>query len=277
MHSQSWSSAGQLQLRSTNSMPGQGSSAIRRLPSRSRWSQSFDLGGRDPEPDSIMQPSITPSPRARAACAMRTASRMPPLFASLMLIPWPAGAVGHRQSVHVLVDVDREGDSRFRPLASGRPRERLLDVLDSEPGQRRAPLERLVELPVLVHVDLQRQVGDAAYSLARGGRRGRPPAELELEPPEAPIGPVSARRAMSSGSPSQIVHEVAAPRSRPRSCQAGWPEELAREVVERGVRLAAWFPGSSAIRRRSPRARTDRRRALAASSRNVSAPATLSS
>ena len=40
-----------------------------------------------PSPDSTMQPSITPSPSARAACAMRTASRIPPDFASLMLIP----------------------------------------------------------------------------------------------------------------------------------------------------------------------------------------------
>ena len=40
-----------------------------------------------PRPDSTMQPSITPSPSARAACAIRTASRIPPDFASLMLIP----------------------------------------------------------------------------------------------------------------------------------------------------------------------------------------------
>jgi len=50
--------------------------------------QARDLrGGGDPESDSTMQPSITPRPSARAACVMRTASRMPPDFASLMLIP----------------------------------------------------------------------------------------------------------------------------------------------------------------------------------------------
>ena len=42
---------------------------------------------RDPEPDSTMQPSITPRPSARAACTIRTDSRIPPAFASLMLIP----------------------------------------------------------------------------------------------------------------------------------------------------------------------------------------------
>ena len=36
---------------------------------------------------SIMQPSMTTRPSARAACTMRTASRMPPVFASLRLTP----------------------------------------------------------------------------------------------------------------------------------------------------------------------------------------------
>ena len=40
-----------------------------------------------PRPDSTMQPSMQPSPSARAACTMRTASRMPPDFASFTLIP----------------------------------------------------------------------------------------------------------------------------------------------------------------------------------------------
>ena len=50
-----------------------------------------------PSPDSIMQPSITPSPSARAACAIRTASRMPPDFASLMLIPCAISAHARRR------------------------------------------------------------------------------------------------------------------------------------------------------------------------------------
>ena len=40
-----------------------------------------------PRPDSTMQPSITLRSSARAACAMRTASRIPPDFASLIVTP----------------------------------------------------------------------------------------------------------------------------------------------------------------------------------------------
>jgi hypothetical protein len=80
-----------------------------------------------------MQPSITPSPSARAACAMRTPSRIPPDFASLMLIPCAIGRTRRRRErVAVLVDVDRDGDAAFssrRPVAG---RERLLAVLDAE-------------------------------------------------------------------------------------------------------------------------------------------------
>ncbi len=34
-----------------------------------------------------MQPSMQPSPNERAACTMRTASRIPPDFASFTLMP----------------------------------------------------------------------------------------------------------------------------------------------------------------------------------------------
>ena len=69
--------------------PGAGSCASSRLPSRSTWSQSgaTTQPAAIPRPDSIMHPSITPSPSARAACAIRIASRIPPDFASLMLMP----------------------------------------------------------------------------------------------------------------------------------------------------------------------------------------------
>ena len=43
--------------------------------------------GAMPSSDSIMQPSMTPRPSARAAWTIRTASRMPPHLASLMLMP----------------------------------------------------------------------------------------------------------------------------------------------------------------------------------------------
>ena len=69
--------------------PATGRAASSRLPSRSTWSMSDAMcaPAAMPSPDSTMQPSITPSPSARAACTIRTASRMPPDFASLMLIP----------------------------------------------------------------------------------------------------------------------------------------------------------------------------------------------
>src|SRR5215211_6860876 len=74
---------------SSNGTPGQGSSARRRLPSRSTWSQRLAIcaPAEIARPDSTIQPSMTPRPSARAATAIRTASRMPPLFASLMLTP----------------------------------------------------------------------------------------------------------------------------------------------------------------------------------------------
>ena len=54
---------------------------------RSRRARRTARPGAMPSSDSIMQPSMTPSPSARAACTMRTASRMPPDLASLMMIP----------------------------------------------------------------------------------------------------------------------------------------------------------------------------------------------
>ena len=75
-----------------------------------------------PRPDSIMQPSITPRPSARAACAIRIASRIPPDFASLMLIPCAisraARDVGERVAVLVDVDRDRRRRSELRPPSS---------------------------------------------------------------------------------------------------------------------------------------------------------------
>ena len=62
-------------------------------------------------------------------------------------------------------------------------------------------------------------------------------AELQLQAAEAPVARVlSARRAMSSGSPSQIVHDVGGPpRRRPSSLWHGQTEQLSLEVVQRSV------------------------------------------
>ena len=97
--------------------------ARRMFPSRSTWSQRLAIAAPAamPSPDSTMQPSMTPSPSARAACAIRTASRIPPDLASLMLTPWARSAhVGDvRERVAVLVDVDR--DRRAGASALRRP------------------------------------------------------------------------------------------------------------------------------------------------------------
>src|SRR5205814_8994473 len=74
---------------STNGTPGHGSCASKRFPSRSTWSKrdATWAAAELPRPDSTMQPSMHPSPSARDAWTIRTASRIPPDFASLTLIP----------------------------------------------------------------------------------------------------------------------------------------------------------------------------------------------
>ena len=119
--------------------------------------------------------------------------------------------VGER--VAVLVDVDRDGERRFSSGPSGvAGRQRLLAVLERH---LREELERLVERPVLVDVDLERE------RRSRRGRRGRARGRARRAPPSFSLSrrkpraaAASARRAMSSGSPSQTVHEVGGPSRR---------------------------------------------------------------
>ena len=114
----------------------------------------------------------------RAACAIRTASRIPPDFASLMLTPCArsahAGDVGGR--VAVLVDEDRDAASvAFSSGPSGSPAgsgcSQYSTPSSSSCGQR---LERLVERPALVHVDHAAAASrDARAPRARARRRAR--------------------------------------------------------------------------------------------------------
>ena len=71
--------------RRASSSPSNGCSASSRWPSRSTQSASEPIcaAGATASCDSTMQPIITPSPSARAAWIIRTASRTPPDFASL--------------------------------------------------------------------------------------------------------------------------------------------------------------------------------------------------
>ena len=82
------------------------------------------------------------------------------------------GDVGER--VAVLVDVDRERRALLQLQAAFvAGRQRLLAVRDAELRQRRKRLERLIEAPRLVDVDLQRKVaGDCANR----------PDSLDVEP-----------------------------------------------------------------------------------------------
>src|SRR5689334_8430330 len=69
--------------------PSYGSSASSAAPSKSAWSRRGEkcAAAVMPRLDSIMQPVITIMPNERAVAIMRSASRRPPHFDSLMLIP----------------------------------------------------------------------------------------------------------------------------------------------------------------------------------------------
>ena len=96
------------------------------------------------------------------------------------------GADGHvGERVAVLVDVDRNRRAFLHNRAALVAfRQRLLAVLDPQPGQLRQRLECLVDGPVLVHVDLQRQLGDGAYCADALEVEAVPAAELQLQPAE---------------------------------------------------------------------------------------------
>ena len=254
---------------STSSTPGHGSSRSRRLPSRSTWSNRLATWApaETARPDSFMQPSI--SAQAERAAGVRDPHRLadPAGLGELDRQPVRAlGAGGHvRERVAVLVDVDRQRRAplQLRPVRVA-GRQRLLAVLDAERGQLRQRLERLVERPRLVHVDLQRHVGHRANGAHALDVEPVAPAELQLQPLEPP--------AHLLGAPPHVVGiaEPDRPRGRrPRPLEPEHPpdrqaRELAAEVVQRCVeprlgRLLARPLGQRA--RRSPRARTGRRRA----------------
>ena len=223
---------------STSSTPGHGSSASSRLPSRSTWSQRLAIG----QPAAMPRPGLDHAAehhaeaerarRVRHADGLADAARLRELDRDPVRALAARGDVGQR--VAVLVDEDRDGRAALQlgPLG-GAGAQRLLAVLDAELGQLRQRVERLVERPPLVDVDLHRHLGDAANGADALHVEAVAAAELQLQPPER--GPVrSALRAMSSGS-SGIVQEVGGPvRRRPSSRHTGTPRAC-REVVQRRV------------------------------------------
>ena len=136
----------------------------------------------------------------------------------------------------VLVDVDR--DRRFllqRPAALVACTERLLDVFDPERRELRYRIQRLLERPRLVDVDLQRQIGDGAHRSDALHVEAVPRAELQLEPAK------SGRRSFGASGHVVRVAEPHRPRRRrphPRQAEQAprrHAEELALEIVQRRV------------------------------------------
>src|SRR6478609_6294902 len=91
------------------------------------------------------------------------------------------------ERVAVLVDIDRNGRAFLQLWPASVPGGQwLLAVLHAELGERPDGLERFLETPSLVDVDLQRQVaGDAAHRANALDVEPVAPAELELESLEA--------------------------------------------------------------------------------------------
>ncbi len=227
-----------------NSTPVHGSSASRRFPSRSTWSQRLAIWAaaeiprpgldhaaeHDVEverPRGVGHPHCFPDParfrelQVHAVCPLRA-----------------GGDIGEGETV--LVDVDRDGRAALQlgPVRVARGK-RLLAVLDRHLRQQ---LERLVERPVLVHVDLERQRCVASRTACtRVEVEPVAPAELQLEPLERlllrrlraarhvvgiaePDGP--RRRRPLAPEPEQLVHRDA--------CEL--PLQVVERRVERGPR-----------------------------------------
>ncbi len=204
------------------------------------------------------------SPRARAACAIRTASRMPPDLASLIVTPCArsAQAATSPSVMAVLVDVDRDGRAALQ-LGTVRVarRQRLLAVFERH--LRAGSSSASVERPVLVDVDLKRQIGRGAHRLHALEVEPVAPAELQLQPPEAarsrpprPGGPCRRGRRARPSTRSAARRAAARAACRPARRRAfpagrGAPRRAQRAPPAR----------RPAARLRSRRAPRDRRRA----------------
>ena len=141
------------------------------------------------------------------------------------------------ERVAVLVDIDRERRAllQLRPglVAGG---ERLLAVLDARLRERRQRLERLVERPVLVDVDLEGKVGHGPYGPYPLHVEAVAAAELELEPAKTavacPFGVARHRVGVLERDRPRRRRPFAAKAEQAPDRNAG---ELPAEVVESGV------------------------------------------
>ena len=185
-----------------------------------------------------MQPSITPEPerarRVRHAHALADAAGLRELDVDPVRDLRAGGDVGER--VAVLVDVDRDRRARFSSAPPGSP-------AGSGCSQYWTPSSascgRYSSDSSSVHASLTSTWSGTSVTPRTARTRSA------SSPSRAPSlsfsrwnrpATSSARRPMSSGSPSQIVHEVGGPvRGRPEQAPDGLAGELPAEVVERAV------------------------------------------
>ena len=171
------------------------------------------------------------------------------------------------EPVAVLVGVDRDRRALLqRPPALVRCPQRLLAVLDPELVQPRERVERLVERPPLVHVDLERQLGDRPDGADAVDVEPVAAAELQLEAGEP------WRRQLRSARHVVGIAEPDGPRRRRAGPgQAEQPpdrdaEQLRLEVVEGAVErrpgrvLARWQSALDLLERERVAAEPARRR-----------------
>ena len=222
-----------------------------------------------PSPDSTMQPSITPSPSARAACdhphRLADAARLRELDVDAVRALGARGDVGER--VAVLVDVDRDGRAalQLRParVAGGSGCSQYSSRICGRSSSASSSVQSS-----FTSTCSGRSVAAAhrAHALERRGRRGRrasaSAAGTRAAAPSRRGAPC--RRGRRARPSTTSAGRRAAGRA---ACRPGSAGELALQVVERSVDARrARRARPAAAPPRSRRAPTGRRRARRCSS-----------
>ena len=175
--------------------------------------RSDAAAGRDPEAGLEHAPEHhAETQRARSMCHPDRLPNPPglrELDVDAVRDPCAALDVGQDVAVLVHVDRDRRALSELGATLVAVPAEA---ARSTRRRARRAAAARRPPLrtTTLVDVDLNRKLGDPAHRANALDVEPVSAPELELQPPEAGAA-FSARRAMSSGSPSHTVHEVGGP------------------------------------------------------------------
>ena len=208
---------------------------------------------------SIMHPTITIMPWARATAIIRSASRRLPHLASLMLIPSTAPTSGGMSSAVRQLSSAMTGSVARREISARPaigPAERLLQHGDAELLQHREHGDRLLDGPAAVGVDPDLLLGDARGSPA--GSRSPDRSQLDLEDGILRRLPTFSR--IRSGVSSPIVNvDRGAFGIEPPQPADRHAEPLADQVVQRGRERGAGdvFPRSIEAQRRSVSSRSN--------------------